>query len=390
MEGSWMTIAAMPASGRPAANRRVPSAWISRRPEISPERLPVEVDLSPWRLGAAILCAAGLLLLWSMREFLDEMFRAEEPLLVAITAVFPLIGVGLIVAGLVQMYRRQHVRFGETGVEVSERNVTGSRRWSAAYSDYAGVLQREHTVRNKNSSTTYQIIQLSHADPAYDLPLHVVRGDAPPRHLWEAWAARLALPALQIDDDRITARPAETLNHSLAQQLRAGHVTAGIGIGPPPKSLRIGEDGAGLRIDLKQTRLPLAWYAVLALFPAVFMVVGVMDLEAWPGMLVGLVFLGIFGWLAWKDFTSPRTIRLTRDTVENLDEWRWHSGDVETLNAADIEIVRIYQSGRGGRAVAVESDHGTMHLGHGLSREDLTWLRDYLIAEIARRARRDF
>jgi hypothetical protein len=385
-----MTMAAMPASGRPAARRRVPGAWISRRPQIAAERLPLDVDLSPSRLGATILCVAGVFVLWSGREFMGDIFRAEELFLVAIASVFPLIGVGLIVAGLVQMYRRQHVRFGDTGVEVSERNLTGLRRWSAAYSEYAGVLQREHTVRRKNSSTTYQIIQLCHADPTYDLPLHVEPGYVAPRERWEGWAARLRLPALQIDDDRITGRPADTLDHSLAEQLRAGHTTAGMGIGSPPESINIGEDGTGLRIDLKHTRLPQAWYAVFALIPAVFVAVGTFDPEGLPAMVVGLVFLGIIGWLAWKDSASPRAIRLTRDTVENLDEWRWHGADAETLNAADIEIVRIHQSSKGGRVVAVESDRGSMHLGQGLSREDLTWLRDFLIAEIARRARRDF
>jgi hypothetical protein len=384
-----MTMVAMPAGGRSAARRRVPGAWISRRPQISAERLPLDVDLSPSRLGATILCVAGLFVLWSGREFMGDIFRADELFLVAIASVFPLIGVGLILAGLVQMYRRQHVRFGETGVEVSERHLTGLRRWSAAYSEYAGVLQREHTVRRKNSSTTYQIIQLCHADPAYDLPLHVARGDVLPRERWETWAARLRLPALQIDDDRITGRPADTLDNSLADQLRAGHASAGMGYGPPPETIKVGEDGTGLRIDLKHGRLPLTWYAVFALIPAVFIVAGAIDLEGWPAMLVGLVFLGIIGWLAWKDSTSPRAIRLTRDTVENLDQWRWNSADAETLNAADIEIVRIHRSSKGGRVVAVESDSGTMHLGQGLSREDLTWLRDFLVAEIARRARRD-
>jgi hypothetical protein len=357
---------------------------------MSAEQLPVEFDLSPSRLGAAILCVAGLFLLWSAREFLAQIFQAEELLLLAIAAVFPLIGVGLIAAGLVQFYRRQHVRLGESAVEVWERNLTGLRYWMAPYSDYAGVLQREHTVRRKNHSTTYQIIQLCHDDPAYDLPLHVARGDVLPRARWEGWAARLRLPALQIDDDRITGRPADTLDDSLAEQLRAGHASAGMGYGPPPGSIKVGEDASGLRIDLKHGRLPLAWYAVFALIPAVFIVAGAIDPEGWPAMIVGLVFLGIIGWLAWKDSTSPRAIRLTRDTVENLDEWRWHSGDAETLNAADIEMVRIHQSSKGGRAVAVESDRGSMHLGQGLSREDLTWLRDFLVAEIARRARRDF
>ena len=385
-----MTIAAMPASGRPAARRRVPGAWIQKRPQISAERLPVEFDLSPSRLGATVLCAAGAFILWSAGEFLDEIFRAEELFFAVVTAAFPLMGVGLIVAGLVQFYRRQHVRLGESAVEVWERNLTGLRYWMAPYSEYAGVLQREHTVSRKNHSTTYQIIQLCHPDPAYDLPLHVARGDEVPRERWEGWAARLGLPALQLDDDQIIGRPAETLDNSLADQLRAGHATAGIGHGPPPDSLKIAGDGTGLLIDFKTTRMPLAWYAVFALLPAIFLVVGAVNPEAWPGMLVGLVFLGIIGWLARKDASSPRAIKLTRDTVENLDQWRWNRADAETLKAGDVENVRIYQSGKGGRVVVVESDRGSMHLGHGLSREDLVWLRDFLVAEIARRARRDF
>lgn len=385
-----MTIAAMPASDRPAARRRVPGAWISRRPQISAERLPVEVDLSPSRLGAIVLCGAGLFILWSAGEFLDEIFRAEELFFAVVTAAFPLMGVGLIVAGLVQIYRRQHVRFGDSGVEVWERNLTGLRYWMAPYSEYAGVLQREHTVRRKNHSTTYQIIQLCHADPAYDLPLHVARGDVLPRDRWEAWAARLGLPALQLDDERITGRPADTLDDSLAEQLRAGHATAGIGIGPPPDALKIGEDGTGLLVELKRGRLPLAGYVLFGALPVVFIVVGALDPEGWPAMLIGLVFLAIIGLVAWKDATSPRAIRLTRKSVENLDQWRWHNADVERLNTADVENVRIHQSGKGGRVVVIESDRGTMHLGQGLSREDLAWLRNFLVAEIARRARRDF
>lgn len=385
-----MTIAAVPASGRPAARRRVPGAWISRRPQLSADRIPIEFDLSPSRLGAGVLCLAGLFILWSSREFLDQIFRAEELLLVAIAGLFPLIGIGLIVAGLVQFYRRQHVRFGDTAVEVWERNLTGLRYWAAPYSEYAGVLQREHTVRRKNHTSTYQIIQLCHDDPGRDLPLHVTLGDVLPRERWEAWAARLNLPALQLDDDRITGRPADTLDNSLAEQLRAGHATAGAGYGPPPDTLEVGQDATGLRIDFKTPRMPLVWYGVFALIPAIFIAVGAFDPEAWPGMLVGLVFLAIIGWLARKDASSPRAIRLDDDTVQNLDEWSWHSGDVETLKVADIENLRIHQSSKGGRLVVIESDRGTMHVGQGLSREDLTWLRDFLVAEIARRARRDF
>lgn len=386
-----MTSAAMPAGNPALARRRVPGAWISSRPQMTGEQLPVDVDLSPSRLGALILCLAGLFVLWSAQEFLHQIFEAEELLLVVIASLFPLIGVGLIVAGLVQLYRRQHVTFGESGVEVSERNLTGARRWSAAYSEYMGVLQREHVVRRKNRSTTYQIIQLVHPEPSFDLPLHITRGDRFPRERWEELARRLRLPALQLDDDRITARPAETLDDSLAEQLRAGHASAGHGYGPAPEAVTVGEDADGLLIVFKRGRLPSAGYALFALIPLAFIGVGAVDPEGWPHMVLGAVFLVVIGWLGWKDSTSPRAIRLTREAIENLDEWRWNAGDAESVSLDDIEGVRIYRNGKlASRAVAVESDHGTMHLGQGLSRADLTWLRDFLIARIAQQVRRNF
>ena len=164
-----MISAALTAGRQPLARRRVPSAWITRQPRITGDELPLEVDLSPSRLGAMILCAAGVFVLGSSWEFLGDILRAEDAIFFVTASIFPLFGVGLITAGLFQLYRRQIVTFGERGVEVSERDLAGSRRWSAGYSDYAGVLQREHTVQRKNGSTTYQIIQLLHADPPRSL-----------------------------------------------------------------------------------------------------------------------------------------------------------------------------------------------------------------------------
>jgi hypothetical protein len=389
-----MTSAVLPATSRPATRRSVPSAWINRRPQVSGEQFPQHVDLSPSRLGAMIICAAGLVLLWSMRDFVDPIVEQQDPVIFAVALVFPVIGVGLVATGLVQMYRRQLVTFRESGVEVSERNLTGSRRWSASYSDYAGVLQREHTVSTRYSTTTYQIIQLLHADPAFDLPLYVARGGAFPRQRWEALAKRLRLPALQFDDDRVTARPVKSLDDSLEEQIRAGRVTGGDGpYDPPPRAIRIKDDfstgSEALLIELRRGRLPLTGYALFAVFMLAFMVTGYGGPGQWPMVAFAAGLLAAITWVRWKDSTSPRAIRLSHDAIESIDAWRWNTADAVTLGIAEIEGVRVHRSGTAGSlVVAIESDRGTMHLGQGLSRAELNWLRDFLITQIALRDRR--
>jgi hypothetical protein len=377
------------ASGRDVAKRPVPAAWITSRPQVSGEHFPQQVDLSPFRLGAMILCAAGLMVVISSWQTLGELAHDPDPIALGVAGVFPLIGLGLIAAGLVQLYRRQSVTFGETGVEVCERLLTGPRRWSAQYGDYAGVLQREHIVSTKNSSTTYQIIQLLHADPAYDLPLYVDRGDTSPRQRWEALAQRLRLSALHIDDDRIAARPAEALNASLAERVRAGHLTTGTALyDPPPASIKVSEDlstGAhDLVIAPRRGRVPLAGYGVFAVLPLAFLAMVFVNPGQWPFAAVAVAFLATIAWVRWKDTASPRAIRLTSEAVENRDTWRLNTADAATLNYSEIEAVRIYRSAKiGSLVVAIESDRGTMHLGQGLSRAELVWLRDYLTARIA-------
>lgn len=372
-----------------AAGRQVPSAWLSSRPRITGEQLPFRLDLSPSRAGAVIVCALGAFWLYFSAGLLSEIFADGHPIIV-LFAVFPLTGVGLFAWGISQLFERRSVLYGETGVEVAERTWKGARQWSVPYSDYLGILQREHIVRRKNSSTTYQIVQLLHADATYDLPLYVVRGDSAPRDRWEALSARFGLPALQLDDDRVTARPSAALNASLAEQVRAGQLQGDATTSrPPPDGIVMRREGEGRSevfwLDLRRTRLPAWAYALFIAMPLVFVAAALGHADGdWPPAAFGLAFLAGAVWLRWKDGASPRSIRVSRDGVENHDAWPWRKGDPTALSHQDIEAVRIHRSGKSnGPVLAVESDRGTMHLGQGLTRAELAWLRDFLTASVA-------
>jgi hypothetical protein len=302
--------------------------------------------------------------------------------------VFPTIGFGAVLWGLAQFTVKLQARFDTSGVHVWGRGLTGREDWRASYADYAGVLHRQHTVRTKNTTRHYQLIQLVHADPSLDLPLYVTRGSETPRQAWEAYAKGLDLPALSPDDDRITARAAESLDTSLRQQAQHGQdADPRLPDRPPPAGLSVTRSGEGeeeaFDIAFNRRRIPWWVYLVMGLVPAGFLAAGVLDGAVIPGA-IGLAIIAGMVWLWRKDTNAQRGLRVTRRGVENRDGWAaGHKAPTE-LGVDEIETVRMAgKNEKGGRQVLIESDRGTMGVGQGLKRDEQAWLRDFLRAALA-------
>lgn len=370
-------------------DRSVPNAWTARRPQVELDQRPQTVNLSPAPVGAAITCVAGAMFLGVSSQVIPEAPTGglDDPAAL-IVWVFPAIGLGALLWGLAQFVIKRRARFEASGVHVWGRGLTGKEDWRTAYADYAGVLHRQHTVRTKNSTRHYQVIQLVHADPDFDLPLLVARGTEPPRAAWEAYAKALDLPALSPDDDRIAARAADSLDASLREQAARGErVDARLPDRPPPEGLTVTSSGAGeteaFEIAFNRRRVPWWIYLGVGLVAAAFLAAGLLDGAAIPSA-IGLAMLAGMVWLWRKDARAPRGLRVTRQGVENRDTWPARRKAPTELGVDEIESVRIADKDEtGGRQVLIESDRGTMGVGQGLKLDEQAWLRDVLRAALA-------
>jgi len=172
----------------------------------------VTFDLVPPRWGFWAGMAAGLG--W-MVFTADMVGPLDLSLLTLVGLLFPGAGLVLALFAVVALYERRQVTFERDGVRVEGRSLAGPERWALPYGAYRGVLHREHVERRKNSTTTYQIIEMLHEDPGKTLPLSVEAAAEVPRDRWEGYARALGLPALERSGDELVGREAADLDKSL-------------------------------------------------------------------------------------------------------------------------------------------------------------------------------
>lgn len=166
--------------------------WHSVRVKVDLSIPPRTVDLSPKRGGAVVQIVFGIawtVFIWSM---LIDVRQEDLPVLL-FAMPFSLIGLGLALNGLATLRRKRSAVF--RGVEVEGRGLWGAESWYQPYTAFRGVLHREEVVKRKNSSTTYQIVELLHDDPKRCVLLYVRPTTKLPRERWENYARLLKLPA---------------------------------------------------------------------------------------------------------------------------------------------------------------------------------------------------
>ncbi len=360
--------------------------WLGRV-NVDLKTLPQTVDLSGSRLAATVMLVfAGGWTIFALSIFAS--FMKAPAYMGVFAAIFPIIGLALLANSIRMLLRRRIVKFEPAGVTVHERKLLSETEWYARYSEFEGVLLREHTRRNKNSSTTYQIIELKHPDPSKTLPLHVSTGTRPPRSAWESYGQKLALPALRQTADGIMGRDVSDFDQTLKMLGDAGKIDAGY---DPSESIPDGlsvettdaPHGEELKVTILANRFPLWLRALFFGFPAIFVAVGVLQPEVWPMSLFGGIFICAAYLVFRQTGKSPRTIRLTRDALTVSDSSFLLQEHETTFKLDEIEDLSVQASRSGmGLELRISSDRREGAAGHGLDRDALDWLRRYITAAI--------
>ncbi len=360
--------------------------WLGRV-DVDLTILPRTVDLSGSRVAAVVMVIfAGI---WTFIALSIFASFSNAPVFVSLfAAIFPLVGLALLASGIRLLLRRRVVKFDRIGVSVQERRLLSESEWHACYSEFEGVLLREHTRRGKNSSTTYQIIELNHSDPTKTLPLHISTGTEPPRSAWESYANQLSLPALRQTAGGIVGRDASDRDHTLKMLADEGKIEAAYDPDEPvPPGLSIETvDAHGdeeLRVMILANRYPLWLRALFFGFPAIFFVVGIVQPEAWPMSLFGALFICAAYLIFRRSGKNPRTITLTRDALSVTDNSLLVKEYNTTFRLDEIEDLSIQHSRTGlGLELRISSDRHEASAGNGLGHEALDWLRRYITAAI--------
>lgn len=216
------------------------------------------------------------------------------------------------------------------------------------------------------------------------------------RDIWEGFAARLGVPAIDARGAAELVREAGDLDKSLAELARENKVETAWDDTPPPPGLEVetsaGPDGSeALQVRITTAKFPRAG---MVLFYAIAAVMGIAGLASGQfGLVVFAVLLGAVPRLiVYLQVSNPRTILITRRAIHyqdpgarrGRDRFELALSDIESVHAEtrnDIKATGVARSFVGNELV-LSTDRFEHRLGEGLDDDALDWLRRYIQAAI--------
>lgn len=365
------------------------NSWRGKRVSADLSSLPYTLDASPSRIIPAFQTIFGAIWTGSVLLGASEI-AGLGPAGLAGVSFFLLVGVGILVSGLFRLTLRRSATFRGDGVEVVARRLLGSGSWYLPYTAFKGVLYREEVAEGEHRTTIYQIIELVHEEPGKCILLYVEPAGEVPRARWEAYARQLGLPALEADRSEssgMAARDHGDLDKPLRELVKDGRLGHAFDRdSAPPSGLRVTRDGPNsFAVTILAPRTPI-WFLGLFMLTGMAIVAGAL-FTVMPVIfaVVGLILVGGAGYALYRDRTSNRQLRLDRGSLALNDDFMFGHNTCKALFFDEIESIAIRREASGGTGdeLVISGDNARMHVGFGLSREALTWLKNFLTAAIA-------
>lgn len=354
------------------------------------ENLPQSIDLSPRRVDrlGPLLIGSCFVAFFIVLALAADVEGLGQWLFLSLFLVIGLLALG---AGLRQVVRRRIACFDAAGVTVRERSLMGTRSWREAYAGFQGLLVKEASRHGEHDQAImFDVVELRHAEAGKCLPVYSAPAAPATRRLWETYAARLGLPALEETAQGLVRRLPGELDTTLKERLRDGPAAwTSSHEAPVPKGLQIeaAADGKSIRIRITAPRVSLlpvlGVLAVFALAPLIcLMAAGLTD---WVPMVAAaeVLFLPLPLALLLADRFQPRELSLTRQRIAVQEPWLFGRRGITSLPLDAIETLHLEGPQGHAQCLVVAGDPGKLKTGHGLSSEALAWLRDYLTAAIA-------
>ncbi len=308
--------------------------------------------------------------------------------------LFPVFGLGILLYGLHLLLWRKTVTLDGLFVAVGERGLFGSRSWQEPLTAYRGVLSRSRRVQTKNSSYTLYLVELLHGDPKRTINLYTARRQEGWRAKWEAYARWLKLPALEQGESGVVARDVEDLDKPVAELIDEGKVAVDYDIlKQRAEGLAVDIEGEAVVATRTRPQVSLLGMLLFLAFPAAFLYIGFFlgegDAVDEMGRLVvgamGVLFGAlILAGLVWDRLTRRR-LRIAPDRLTVTSVGPWGEGRGRSLDAGEIEGVRVAREHENRRpAVLIQGDRRTLAFGRGLPEGSLEFLRNAVLAKIAK------
>ena len=362
--------------------------------EVDVSTLPV-VHKDKRSLGTGIflmvfaLLWGGLPTLFLIRTILSGDF---EPGMLFVL-LFSIIGLALFVFGLKLVTTRRVIEISEETVHFTQRSLFGTKSWEEPLKNFKGVWS--HSVyysggKNSSGYTAYKL-ELLHPDRKKRLRLYESRSPEGLRARQQNYCRKLQLPALEGDDEAsLTVREVEDLGKSVGELAREGRIE--VDFDPtqsPPAGVELAVEEDKLRITLPKSSNQCVGLLIGFVIGGVFAIIGFVVPDG--PLLFGIVGVGIvlatIGGTIWSYITHP-VVTVAPDHLHIAHMTPWGETKGTHMDADAIQNIRVGKrvKNQGSVALLVGKDDLPHAIGSGLPKDTLEWLRNCVLAVVARGA----
>jgi hypothetical protein len=306
---------------------------------------------------------------------------------------FAWVGIAIFLGGVHLAIMRKEVRLDAESVAVRTRGLVGRKAWTEPLAAYRGVLLRSKWEAGGRNQQAYQVflVELQHEDPKKTVEIFQSRSDKGWHATWREVSLRFRLLAMEETPEGVVGSLPEDLEKSVRDKVREGALAIAFDpSAPPPAGLAVqaAEGGLDIRVLQRNWRSSGLWGGVGAIVAVLgFLIVMV----AWglPGIVLAVVAglcivatVALFGgFMASQARLQVGREAVTASLMTPFGEKRKQVIETARINGVQIGAPKGQQSGL---CLHILTDDGRVYVGTGLSRPALEWLRNCLLAAVAR------
>lgn len=367
---------------------------ISRRPTQAKDRISKKRVF--WGIGLGILLI-GLGFMTNFDITGDSLFSKLDNTSLstahnALSASWFFVGLGLfliITRLLLMLYGRDFFIGHKFAAVVIQKPFERSVRMAGSLTEYLGVRYRTRIVNVLGlTSYTQHIIDLQHPNETKTIPLYITKDGENISQKWEELARQLQMPAVFNTADGIIEIAPEDIQKDLPDLITQGKISVpDKNLYKIPRSFRIIENADTCQIDPQIRDSAFSIFSGILCFCAFFSILFFgfifrLTISYLPVILAALI---LFVLIPLSLFFRRKRIIISSNGIRIKSRWLFFPSFGFQIKSEELEYIYVIHNSYDFKYTLVIGANGqTAHIGRGLPKDDLEWLKNFINAQIKR------
>ena len=366
---------------------------VSRRPTQAKDRVSKKSVYIGILLGI-VLIALGFL--GDFGSVDHSLFGTADSLPLPVTSsvssawLFVGLGLFLIVTRLMLLFYGRDFFIGHNfAAVVIQKPFEHGKRMADSLNEYIGVRYRTRIVNVLGlTSFTQHIIDLQHPNETKTIPLYITKNGENITKKWEELARQMQMPAIFNTADGIIEIESQNIQKALPELISEGKITVSKeNLYKIPNSFKIIESADSCQIDPQIRDSAFSVFSGILCFSVFFALVFFsfvfrLSLSYLPLLFAGLI---LFIAVPLALFFRRKRIIVSQQGIRIKSKWLFFPSIGFLIKPEQLQYIYVIHNSYDFKyTLVIGADGQTTHIGRGLPKEDLEWLRNFIDAQIKR------